>query len=251
LAPGEYTLEVEGDRLVFDVSTEHVEVRRGTPTVVTITLKEKSTNGATRPSSPAASVAELSNDVPPKARKQFERATVLAKEGKVAEAIDKMQKAIEIYPEFMMAHNDLGTLLMEQGRMDEAIVEFQRARALDAKAFNPNLNLGIAYLRQRRFTEAADVLRKATSLESNSAAAKLYVGVALKALNDFVAAERELRAAFELGGAPFAEALFQLGHLYMNTGQRTLARQAFELYLRQSPQAANAAEAKRLLDILR
>jgi len=251
LVPGEYTLEIQGDRLVFDLSSEHVEVRRGSPTVVTITLKKKSANGTTRPPSSSASVGELSNDIPPKARKHFDRASALSKEGKVAEAIDKLRKAIELYPNFMMAHNDLGALLLEQGQVDEAMLEFLRALHIDAKAFNPTLNLGLAYLQQRQFNDAAEVLRKATSLESNSAAARLYWGIALKALNDFSAAERELRAAYNLGGAAYAEALFHLGEVYMNRAERTLALQAFELYLRHLPRAPNAGRARQLVNILR
>lgn len=251
LVPGEYTLEIQGDRLVFEVSSEHVEVRRGSPTIVTITLKTKSANSTTRPTSATASVAELSNNIPPKARKHFDRASALSREGKVAEAIDNLRKAIEIYPNFMMAHSDLGALLLEQGQVDKAIVEFLRALQIDAKAFNPNLNLGIAYLQQRQFNDAAEALRKATSLESNSAAARLYWGIALKALKDFSAAERELRAAYDLGGATYAEALFHLGEVYMGRAERTLALQAFELYLRYLPRGPNAGRAQQLVNILR
>ena len=251
LVPGEYTLEIQGDRLVFDVSSERVEVRRGSSTVVTITLKAKSANSRKRPPSSIASVAELSNDIPPKARKHFDRASAFSKEGKVAEAIDNLRKAIEIYPNFMMAHSDLGALLMEQGQLDQAILQFLRALQIDPKAFNPNLNLGIAYLQQRQFNDAAEVLRKATSLESNSAAARLYWGIALKALNDLSAAERELRAAYDLGGATYAEALFHLGEVYMNRAERKLALQAFELYLRYLPRAPNADRARQLVNILR
>jgi tetratricopeptide (TPR) repeat protein len=251
LVPGEYSLEIQGDPLGFEVSSEHVEVRRGSPTIVTITLKKKSANSTTRQPSSSASVSELSNDVPPKARKHFDRASALSKEGKVAEAIDKLRKAIEIYPNFMMAHNDLGALLMEQGQLDQAILEFLRAIQIDPKAFNPNLNLGIAYVQQRQFNDAADVLRKATSLDSSSAAARLYWGIALKALNDFSAAERELRAAYNLGGATYAEALFHLGEIYMNRAERTLALQAFELYLRYLPGGPNAGRARQMVNILR
>ena len=251
LVPGEYTLEIHGDRLGFELSSEHVEVRRGSSTIVTITLKKKSADSTTRPPSASASVAELSNDIPPKARKHFDRASALSKEGKVAEAIDNLRKAIEIYPNFMMAHSDLGALLLEQGQVDQAILEFLRAIQIDAKAFNPNLNLGVAYLQQRKFNDAAEVLRKATSLESNSAAARLFWGIALKALNDFSAAERELRAAYDLGGAAYAEALFHLGEVYMNRAERTLALRAFELYLRYLPRGPNAGRASQMINILR
>src|SRR5258708_1938339 len=41
LAPGNYKLEIEGDRQRFEVSTEPVQVFKGTPSVVTLALKEK------------------------------------------------------------------------------------------------------------------------------------------------------------------------------------------------------------------
>jgi len=251
LTPGEYTLEVEGDRLIYETASEDVEVRRGAPTVLTVVLREKSTDGGPKPASKITSVSELSNDVPAKARKEFLHASALAKEGKASEAIEHLRKAIDIYPNFMMAHNDLGALLMDQGRLDEAVAEFARALQLDSKAFNPNLNLGIARVRQQRFAEALTLLRQAVSLDSNAPAARLYLGIALQNTNSLDDAKRELRAAYELGGAPYAEALFHLGDVYLNSGERELARQAFETYLRIAPQAANASQAKQLLSILR
>jgi tetratricopeptide (TPR) repeat protein len=251
LTPGEYTIEIEGDRLLYEVSSEDVEVRRGAPTVVTITLKEKTASNTTRPVGRITSVSELSNDVPAKARKEFTHASALAKEGKANDAIEGLRKAIAVYPNFMMAHNDLGALLMEQGRLDEAAAEFERALQLDSKAFNPNLNLGIARLRQQRFAEAVASLRQAVSLDSNAPAARLYLGIALQNTDSLDDAEHELRSAYELGGVPYAEALFHLGNLYMNKGQRELARQAFEAYVRSAPQAAYAAQARQLISVLR
>ena len=251
LPPGQYTLETEGDGLLFKPSKDDVEVRRGSPTVVTIVLRKKDSPAVAKPKGAVTSVIELSNDVPATARKEFERAKVFANEGKRVAAISHLRKAIEIYPNFMMAHNDLGGLLMEEGELTEAIVEIQRAIQLDGKAFNPQLNLGIAYVRQERFAEAAEILRKALALDSTSASARLNLGIALKELNEIDAAERELRAAYQLGGAGYSEALYHLGHLFMSKGERTLAQQAFEAYLRAVPKAANAAQARQLLDLLR
>lgn len=251
LTPGEYTLEIEGDRLIYDVSTERVEVRRGGPTIVTVTLKEKSSDGSARPAGRVASVSELSRDVPAKARAEFERASKAAKEGKTEEAIAHLRRAIDAYPDFMMAHNDLGAQLIEQGKLDEAATELQRALQIDPKAFNPNLNLGIVLVRQHRYSEAADVLRKVIALDSTSPAAHLYLGLALKEMEDLDGAEAELRLAYSSGGADFSIVLFELGDLYMKRGERARARQAFELYLRQSPNAANAAQARRLISVLR
>ena len=251
LTPGDYTLEVEGDRLVYDVSTVRVEVRRGMPTILTVTLKEKSSDHASKPVGSVASVSELSADVPSKARAEFERASKAAKDGKTEEAITHLRRAIDLYPNFMMAHNDLGAQLLEQGKLDEATTELERALQIDSKAFNPNLNIGIVLVKQQRYSEAADALRKATALESTSPAAHFYLGLALKGMEVLDGAEAELKTAYSSGGADYSIALFELGDLYMKRGDRMLARQAFELYLRQSPNAANAAQARQLVSVLR
>lgn len=251
LTPGQYTLEVEGDRLLFDVASERIDVRRGAPSVVTVTLKEKPKDGSSRSAVSVASVGELSTDVPAKARAEFEHASKAAKEGKTDEAVAHLRRAIEAYPNFMMAHNDLGAQLLEQGKLDEAADELQRALQIDPKAFNPNLNMGIVLVKQRRYMEGSEVLRKAVALESTSPTAHLYLGLALRGIEDSTGAESELKLAYSTGGAPYAIALFHLGELYMNRGDRMLARQAFELYLRQSPNAANAAQARQLISVLR
>ncbi len=250
LAPGQYTLEIDGDRLLYEPASERVEVRRGGPTIVTVTLKEKSTDGTSKPAAGVASVGELSN-IPPKARAEFDRATKAIKAGKTDEAIAYLRRAIQAYPDFMMARNDLGAQLLEQGKLDEAAAELERALQIDPKAFNPNLNIGIVLVKQQRYAQAAEALRKAVALESTSPAAHLYLGLALKGVDDFDGSEQELKLAYAAGGTPYAIALFHLGDLYMKRGDRMLARQAFELYLRQSPNAANAAQARQLISVLR
>jgi len=251
LPPGEYILQIEGDHLVYEIIIERVDVLAGTPSVITLTLKEKRANGAPRASAPVASVSELTKDVPEKARKEFERATKLAHEGKTDEAIERLRRAIQEYPNFLMAHNDLGAQLLAQGKLEEAAKELQRALEIDRKAFNPHLNLGIVFFKQQKYAQAADVLRQAIAIESTSAIAHLYLGFALKNIGDLDGQEAELKLAYATGGTDFSIALFELGNLYMKRGQRALALQAFELYLRQSPNAANAAEARRLIGILR
>lgn len=251
LPAGNYTLEVEADRQRFDVSTEQIQVYRGMPSIVTVTLKERLASNRIGPSGSVVSVGELDKDIPVKARKEFDRASKATQEGKALEAIDHLRKAIAIYPNFMMAHNDLGAQLLEQGRLDEATKELRLAINLDAKASNPYLNLGIILVRQQKFSEAAEVLRTALSLESNSPTARLYAGLASLGLNDLEGAERELKAAYDLGGAPYAMALFHLGQVYMNKGERDRALKAFEAYLHDMPEAGNVAQVRKLINMLR
>ena len=249
LASGIYQLEVEGDRHRFEVRTESIQVFRGAPSVVTIALKEKEASGSRAPA--AVSVNELDRNIPSNARKEFDKASRLVSEGNVEAAIVHLRKAIEFYPRYVMAHNDLGAQLLAQGKLDEAAEELRRAVGLDEKAFNPALNLGMVLVHQHRFAEAASILRTANSLEPNSPSAQLYSCLAAIGLGDLEAAEKDLMTAYSLGGPRFALALFHLGQLYLSKGDRDSALNSFQAYLQEVPDAANAEQVRKTIAMLR
>ena len=196
-------------------------------------------------------MGELGANVPKNAKKEFELASKAAQENRADDAIAHLRKAISIYPNFVMAHSDLGTQLMAQAKLEEAAEEFRRAIQIDDKAFNPRLNLGIVLVQQQEFAEGAEVLARALSLNSDSPAARLYAGLAQMGLGNFDEAEKDFKVAYSLGGSTYSLALFHLGQLYMNRGERELALKAFEAYLRDSPGAANADQVRKLIVILR
>jgi tetratricopeptide (TPR) repeat protein len=252
LQPGTYNVEAEGDkRLQLESGSERVDVIANATVAVTVYLKEKNVSVENKPAGMVVSAGELDSKVPEKARQQFERASHFAQEGKTQEAITSLRKAIEIYPGYLSAHNDLGTLLFSLGKLDEAADELQSAIKLDPKAFNPQVNLGIVLVHQQRFLEAAQALDKALSLDSTAPAAHLYAGLAYGGLGEGERAEKELTTAYRAGGAKYALALFHLGQLYMEEGKREQALQSFEAYLRDAPGAANAEQVRRLVSMLR
>ena len=249
LNSGDYTLEVEADRNRFEVTSERVQLQRNAPTFVTIYLKEKQAErGAV--SGRIVSVAMLDQKVPAAAKREFEKATRLASQGKRDESIEGLRRALAIYPDYLMAHNDLGAQLMEQGRLDEAKEELRAAVKIDPNAFNPQLNLGIVLVRQNKFGEALPTLDKAMTLEPSAPAVHLYAGVACVGMNETERGEKELRSAFDLGGASYAVALVHLGRLYMKKGDRAMALKTFQTYLHESPDGANATQVQEMIAIL-
>ena len=252
LPPGAYTIEVEMEpngQQSFEVTRESAQVFRGMPTVVTIFVKEKAETKVTTASS-SVSAAEISQKVPSKARAEFDLGTKAAKAGNNQEAILHFRRAVQIYPNYLMARNDLGALLLEAGDLEAANQELRRAVQFDPKAFNPAVNLGIVLVRQHSFAEALQILEKAESLEPGSALARLYFGLALAGVENFDRAEAELKAAYQFGGREFISAIYHLGRLYMQTGQREAARNSFALYLREAPNGSDSAEVRRLLAML-
>jgi Tfp pilus assembly protein PilF len=251
IVPGQYTVEVEDRNRRYEISSETVQVPRGGGTVLlTIYLKEKRTT-TTNPTDKTVSVAMLDQKVPPAAHKQFQNATKLFQEGKTVEGIESLRRAIAIYPDYLMAHNDLGAQLLEQERYEEAIVELDTAIKIDPNAFHPRLNKGLALLRQNKFSEALVSLDKALSIEPSSPAAHLYAGMAAVKLSDATRGEKEFKASYDLGGMTYAIALFHLGQLYMKRGDRQNALQSFETFLHDSPNEPNAAQAEKFISMLR
>ncbi|MFN2577671.1 MAG: tetratricopeptide repeat protein [Pyrinomonadaceae bacterium] len=250
LALGKYQIVAEADRDKFEISTETVEIvgARNPTSVVTIVLREKQQPG--RPRAAAISATELDAKVPARARKEFEQASKLNREGKTEEAIDHLRKAIALYPRYLMAHNDLGAELLDLGRLDQSEAEFRTAVNIDPSAFNPILNLGIVLVKKKQFPQARIALDKAISIQAQSPAARLYSGLAFIGTSEFEQAAKEFLAAHYLGSSDYAIALFHLGELYMNRGEHELARQYFLRYLQEAPQAGNSNQVRKLIAIL-
>jgi tetratricopeptide (TPR) repeat protein len=251
LNAGDYTVEIDADRdSRYEITTERVSVQRNAPAFVTIYLKEKQAERRTV-SNRTISVAMLDQKVPSAAKREFENATRLASQGKLDESIEALGRALAIYPDYLMARNDLGAQLMEQGRLDEAKVQLLAAVKIDPNAFNAQLNMGIVLVRLGNFAEGLSALDKAITLEPSAPAVHLYAGMACAGLNDTQRAEKELSAAYGLGGAPYAVALVHLGKLYLKRGDRELALKTFQTYLHESPDGPNAAQVQKLVSTLR
>jgi tetratricopeptide (TPR) repeat protein len=250
IAPGNYQLIVEGDKQRFETVATGVQIFRGMSSFLTVHLKPNDRSKQPTMEEKTISVEELSEDIPSAARKEFEKANAESAKGNANEAISHLKKAIEIHPNFAMAYNNLGVQFLGQGKLDEAADALNRALAINPNAFNPRLNLGIVLVKQHRFAEAADVLKRAIALRSDAPAARLYAGIALLGSEESEAAEKELKTAYELGGHKYALALFHLGQLYMNIGERGKALASFEAFLKEEPNSPNAAQVRKLIGLL-
>jgi tetratricopeptide (TPR) repeat protein len=250
LTPGNYEVQVEANGNQFEIVNQSVQVFRGAPSIITISLRERNASRSAEVKERSISLGELGSDVPKNARKEFELATKASQSNRQDEAITHLGKAIKLYPNFVMARNDLGTQLMAQGKLEEAADEFRQAILIDEKAFNPKLNLGILLVHEHDFVEAVSVLDQAVALKPDSPAARLYLGEAQLGLANLDSAEKEIKTAYSLGGKPYALALFYLGQIYMSKGNREMAQISFESYLREVPNAANGDQVRKLIAML-
>ncbi len=77
------------------------------------------------------SVASL--NVPKKAAKEFRKARKAARKKKYEEALGRLQKATEMYPQYAAAFNEMGVIYLRQNQQPEARHAFEQAIAADAE----------------------------------------------------------------------------------------------------------------------
>lgn len=135
-----------------------------------------------RPVSGLVSARRLAHKIPKAAMKEFRKAENATANRKDDEAIQHLEKAVELDPEFMEALNNLGTKYIRMGRPAEAAELFQRATALDPSLPQLHVNLAVALLHLRRPAEAEQEVRKAlTGQTDGNPMAKKILGISLAA----------------------------------------------------------------------
>lgn len=95
-------------------------------------------------------------------------------QGKIDEAIQECEIAIQIDPDFGNPYNDIGVYLMEKGEYDEAIPWL--TKAMEARRYEPrhypHINLARVYAKMGKVHEAIAEIRKALTLESDHVGAR-------------------------------------------------------------------------------
>ncbi|WP_042698668.1 tetratricopeptide repeat protein [Azospirillum sp. B506] len=119
------------------------------------------------------------------------------------QAIEFIEKAVELAPEVPDYHANHGIVLQRLGRLDEAEASQRRALDRDPTHVGAHFNLGLVLAAQNRLAEAASHYAEAARLSPDLADAHLNLGAALQGLGR---AEEALiahaRAADLLSGDP-------------------------------------------------
>ena len=97
--------------------------------------------------------------------------SLLAKEGKLNDAMEYYQTALRYSPTFPEAHFFLGNALDEQGKLDEAVAEYQKALWFRPMQEQTHIFMAIALAKQKKYNEAIAHYAEAIKLNLDSAPA--------------------------------------------------------------------------------
>ncbi len=91
-------------------------------------------------------------------------------------AEDYFKKAVNLDPEFAIAHNNLGLAYKALDQNKEALSSFQTAIDLDPKYKKPYLNIGSTYLAQKKYDKVLEFYQKALEIDPDYALAYYAIG---------------------------------------------------------------------------
>lgn len=234
LPEGTYRITIDAGK-DYEIQNETVDVigrmrRRGDQTEViwpvTVFLKLKTSSV-----DPNAVVNAALANTPKPALELYEKAGQAAKQGDKQKAIDLLEQAIKVYPQFAEAYKELGFLYLSSKNGEKAISAFKEAVKITADNFSYQLNLGYALLEFGKFSEAREELIRAVALNRESTSALVLLARVQLTLKDYDEAEKNLLAAANLGGADAGTAYKILSALYEEKGNLPKSAEALERYL--------------------
>jgi cytochrome c-type biogenesis protein CcmH/NrfG len=183
--------------------------------------------------------------------KLYKEAISSVQAGKREKAIEQLKSALSIYPDFMLAFNEMGVQYIKLQKWDKAAASLRSALKLAPDEFAPNLNYGIVLLQTKDFTGAATAFKQALRKDGSSAAAHFYYGQALTWMGSYDSAEHELQQAIGLGGDGMIEAYRLLGAVYIEKRNNQRAAEELEKYLGLLPRAKDADKIREIIKQLR
>ena len=124
--------------------------------------------------------------------------SALASQAQWDEAITHFEIALKARPENAELHDWLGMALREKGRHEEALAHFREAVRLGPGLAMAHFNLGRALKQQGKLDEAVPHYRRALAIDPQMAAAHNSLGSALGAQGQVREAIREFREALRL-----------------------------------------------------
>jgi tetratricopeptide (TPR) repeat protein len=174
VASGEYILRV----LTLGGEVLHQEPVTVRPNSGILTVRLP---GLAKPSTAPGTISMTQLRHPP-ARKAFQAvvsAQRFAASGKTEKAIEELEKAIRISPEYADAYNKLAVQHLRMERFEEAASELARSIAIAGPSATELSNLAYAESRLHRLKDAAASARAALHLDSGFAKAHLILGLIL------------------------------------------------------------------------
>ncbi|MBM2802651.1 MAG: Tetratricopeptide 2 repeat protein [Deltaproteobacteria bacterium] len=145
-----------------------------------------------------------------------------AQQGKFTAAKRHFEEALRLLPNYAEAHSNYGQLRAESGDIEAGMKHFEKAVALSPTLSRAQLNLGVALAKQGKTEAAIEPLKAAARLNTESPQASFFLGSVYAAQNRYTEAEESFNQALRIDGS-FALAHQRLAELFEVQGNKEAA----------------------------
>lgn len=169
-------------------------------------------------------------------------------------AIEAYRQALELRPNSWQAHYNLAEALFANSDYPGAEKEYRRVLENPSSQMSVRARhfLGLALYKQGRVDEAMAEYRSAIEqAEGKYSEAHYNLGIALLERGQPQTAEQEFKLALEQEKKPWPEAQYNLAQALEKQKRFSEAADAYEVYLRLVPDAADAQKTREYIDYLR
>ena len=200
------------------------------------------------PASAFVSASDLG--VPGRARKELDKASELADRQQLAQAVQKLNKAISIYPTYALAYNNLGVMYARLGDSVREREALQKAISLNDHFALPYVNLGRMNVAAGDFPAAETALDKALTLDPADPMAMILLSYSQfmdRHFDEAIATSQRAHAV----GKPHAFVHRAAARAFEQQRQGAAAIAELELFLKEEPAGPRADAARKELEVVK
>ncbi|MFB3776629.1 MAG: tetratricopeptide repeat protein [Bryobacteraceae bacterium] len=252
LVAGPYTLRafvpgLDESRQTVEVSASLADSRRRI--IVTVPFAGTATSREAREAPHKVDTRQLS--IPAAAIREYREAQTLLNKEDTGAAIKRLERAVELAPQFTEAWNNLGIIAYHDRRLEDAERYFRQALERDPGAYSPAVNLGGVLVTAGRFREALAYNTYAVQQQPQDALANVQLGMNYFYLGDLDLGQKYLKEAKRLDPNHFSYPQLLLAEIYTRRGDRKGAIGELEDFLRRHPDVREADKVRSDLDRLK
>ena len=156
-----------------------------------------------------------------------------------AAELEMYEMALDVYPNFFRALNNLGVALRRRGHVSRAIEQYHLALQADPKFAEARSNLGAAYYSLGRVDDAIREFELAAKASGSNAYYYHHLGVIQFQQGNYKDALEHFKKAVSRNGS-LADARYYVGESYMKLGNRKKAIEAYRKTLETDPNHLSA-----------
>ena len=211
-----------------------------------VTVQRKTEGQASSPEG-QGTIPAIRLKTPDEAKKEFEKGSEALKQQQWESSRKHFQAAIDLYPDYDLAYNGLGTACWQLNDTPGARAAFLKAIQLNEQFAEAHRNLAHILLRERNYEELAGHLNLSLKVDPANTWALAYAAYAELQLNRFQEAADHARRVHGLPHEKMAWVHMVAGYALEGLGRKQEAAAEFKLYLKEDPKGSDVKHAQEAL----